>query len=172
MYRFVPYSTLFVVVMLLQILFFNNLSVSILLSPLIYVVFLLLLPLQITHFYLLMLGLLSGVLMDMSMGLAGVNTIATLFIAFLRPYLLQMTVSKEVLVGSGVPSDVRLGHGAYARYLVLFVLIHHAVFFALESLSLENLVLYLLRFGVSSCVSILFVWLIARAFVTLIFRKV
>ncbi|MFR9602923.1 MAG: rod shape-determining protein MreD [Rikenellaceae bacterium] len=171
MYRIVPYSTLFVVVSLLQILFFNNLNVSVSLSPLVYVVFILLLPLQITHFGSLMVGLGLGMLMDWTMGMAGINTIATLFIAFFRPYLLNIVVSKEVLAGSGVPSEVRLGEGAYVRYLILLVVIHHAIFFALESLSMANMSLYLLRFGVSSCVSLLFVWLIARAYVSILFRK-
>ncbi|MFI3282837.1 MAG: rod shape-determining protein MreD [Rikenellaceae bacterium] len=172
MYRFTPYSILFVVVSLLQILFFNNLSVSVLLSPLVYIVFILLLPLQITHFGILMAGLGLGVLMDLSMGLAGINTVSTLFIAFFRPYLLNLTVSKESLVGSGVPSDVRLGVWAYTRYLVFFVLIHHAIFFGLESLSIENLGYYAVRFLVSSLFSALFVWLIARSFVALVFRKI
>ncbi len=171
MYRLVPYSILFVVVSLLQILFFNNLNVSISLSPLVYVVFILLLPLQITHFASLMAGLLMGLLMDWSMGTAGINTIATLFIAFIRPYLLNIIVSKEVLAGSGVPSETRLGEGAYTRYLIFLVAIHHIIFFALESLSVANLSLYIVRFGVSSCVSILFVWLIARSFVSIIFKK-
>ncbi len=172
MYRFIPYSTLFVVVTLLQILFFNNLSVSVSLSPLVYVVVILLLPLQISHFAILMMGLLMGLLMDWSMGLAGVNTISTLFIAFFRPYLLNMVISKEVLAGSGIPSDIRLGVGGYSRYLILMVAIHHAIFFGLESLSFENLSLYAIRFFVSSCFSALFVWLIARAFVAMVFRKI
>ncbi len=171
MYRFVPYSVLFVAVVLLQILFFNNLSVSISLSPLVYIVFLLLMPLQSSRFSVLMMGLAMGVLMDISMGLAGVNTISTLFVAFFRPYLLAMTVSKEMLAGSGVPSDLRIGQGGYLRYMIIFVAIHHAIFFALESLSLENIGLYLIRFLVSGCVSALFIWLITRAFVALVFRK-
>ncbi len=172
MYRFIPYSILFVTVTLLQILFFNNLSVSVMLSPLIYVVFILLLPLQMTHFGVLISGLVMGLLMDWSMGLAGINTISTLFIAFSRPYLLNMIVKKEVLVGSGVPSEIRLGTSAYITYMILFVVIHHAIFFGLESLSIENIRLYFLRFLVSGCVSTLFVWLISRAFVVLVFRKI
>ncbi len=172
MYRLIPYSVLFVAVTLLQILFFNNLSVSVSLSPLVYIVFILLLPLQSSHFALLMSGLVMGLVMDWSMGLAGVNSIATIFIAFFRPYLLNIVVSKEVLAGSGIPSDTRLGEGAYTRYLVLFVLLHHALFFGLETLSVENVGLYIVRFGVSSVVSILFVWLIARAFIALVFRRV
>ncbi|MFI3301712.1 MAG: rod shape-determining protein MreD [Rikenellaceae bacterium] len=171
MYKFLPYMTLFVVTSLLQVLFFNNLSVSVSFSPLVYVVFILLLPLQIPHFGLLMAGLGMGVVMDWSMGASGVNTIATLFIAFCRPYLLNIVVKKEVLAGSGVPSDLRLGEGAYSRYLILLVLLHHAVFFALESLSLENWALYALRFVVSSVASTLFVWLIARVFVSLVLKK-
>ncbi|MFR9591106.1 MAG: rod shape-determining protein MreD [Rikenellaceae bacterium] len=158
-------------VTLLQILFFNNLSVSVSLSPLVYVAFILLLPLQVSHFAILMVGLLMGLLMDWSMGLAGINTISTLFIAFFRPYLLNMVVTKEVLAGSGIPSDIRLGTNSYIVYLIFLILIHHAIFFGLESLSFANYRLYVVRFLVSSACSILFVWLIGRAFVVAVFRK-
>lgn len=171
MYRTIYYITLFVAVWLLQVLFFNNLSVSVLLSPLVYVVVVLLLPLQISHFATLMAGLAIGVVMDWSMGVAGVNSIATLFIAFCRPYILNLLASKELLAAPGIPSDIRLGEGVYSRYLVLMVLLHHAIFFALESLSLENWGLYALRFVVSGATSILFVWLIARVFVALLGLK-
>ncbi len=171
MYKFIPYTTLFVVTSLLQVLFFNNLCLSVSFSPLIYVVFILLLPLQISHFAILMAGLGMGMGMDWSMGSAGVNTIATLFIAFCRPYILNFIVKKEVLAGSGIPSDIRLGEGAYGRYLVAIVAIHHATFFALESLSLANWGLYALRFVVSSVASIFFVWLIARVFVSLVLKN-
>ncbi len=171
MYRIVPYISLFVVVSLLQVLFFNNLSVSISLSPLVYIVFILLLPLQASHFATLMAGLAMGLAMDWSMGTAGINTIATLFIAFCRPFLLSVIVNKEILASTGVPTDLRFGEIAYAKYLTSIVVLHHIIFFALESLSLNNFGIFFTRFLVSSLASIFFVWLIARTFVALVLKK-
>ncbi len=171
MYRFFPYAVLFVVVSLLQVLFFNNLSVSVYLSPLVYVIFIVLLPLQMSHLWLLLAGLFMGVVMDSAFATAGLNTIATLFVAFFRPYLLALLAPRDGANGSGIPSESLLGDRVYVRYLISMVLIHCAIFFAFESLSFENLRLYLVRFVVSAFVSVLFVWLIGRAFMAILFKE-
>ena len=90
MYRTLPYIGLFAVTVLLQVFLFDNLSVSIYLNPLVYIAFLALLPLDTKPVALLGAGLLLGVVMDYAMGAAGINTIATLLIAFLRPALVNL----------------------------------------------------------------------------------
>ena len=85
MHRTLPYLALFAVVVLLQVFLFDNLSISIYLNPLVYVAFIALLPLDTPPVVLLLSGLATGVTMDLAMGAAGVNTIATLLIAFARP---------------------------------------------------------------------------------------
>ena len=78
MHRTLPYLALFAVVVLLQVFLFDNLSISIYLNPLVYVAFIALLPLDTPPIVLLLSGLATGVTMDLAMGAAGVNTIATL----------------------------------------------------------------------------------------------
>ena len=89
MHRTLPYISLFVVTVLLQVFLFDNLSISIYLNPLVYVAFVALLPLDTPPVVLLASGLAMGVTMDFAMGAAGVNTIATLLVAFVRPALLR-----------------------------------------------------------------------------------
>ena len=48
MYRTLQYALLFLVAALLQIFLFNNLSLSVYLNPLVYVVFIALLPMETT----------------------------------------------------------------------------------------------------------------------------
>ena len=85
MYRTLPYLALFAATVLLQVFLFDNLSISVYLNPLIYVAFIILLPLDTPPAVLLGAGLLTGVVMDASMGAAGLNTNAPLPVAFLRP---------------------------------------------------------------------------------------
>ena len=77
MQRAIEYIVFFVAVVLLQALLFDNMMFSGLVVPLYYVVFVVLLPVKIGRGWLLLLGVLLGVVMDMSMGTAGINTIAT-----------------------------------------------------------------------------------------------
>ena len=164
MHKTLPYLALFAVVVLLQVFLFDNLSISIYLNPLVYVAFIALLPLDTPPAAVLGAGLALGVTMDFAMGAAGINTIATLLIAFLRPTLIGMLYGRENAREGGVPSSARFGERIFVGYLVALTLIHHAVFFSLEALSWIHLPHTLLRIAVSSAVSVGFIWIIARIF--------
>ena len=152
MYRTVPYIVLFLILALLQIFLFDNLSISINLCPLVYIGFIVLLPIDAP--------------MDWAMGAAGINTIATLPVAMLRRPLLQSVCGKEGIREGGIPSSIRLGQGGFLRYLVAMVVVHHFLFFMLESLSWAQLFHTLVRLVVSSAVTVGFIWLLARLFTT------
>ena len=158
MHRTLPYISLFVVTVLLQVFLFDNLSISIYLNPLVYVAFVALLPLDTPPVVLLASGLAMGVTMDFAMGAAGVNTIATLLVA------LRTLYTRDDLREGGVPCAGRLGRRVFLNYLIVLVLLHHAVFFSLEALSWMHVVRTLVRIVVSGAVSVAFIWIIARIF--------
>ena len=123
MHRTLPYLALFAVVVLLQVFLFDNLSISIYLNPLVYVAFIALLPLDTPPIVLLLSGLATGVTMDLAMGAAGVNTIATLLIAFARPTLLGLLYPRDDIREGGIPSTGRLGNRVFLNYLIVLVLV-------------------------------------------------
>ena len=164
MYRTLPYLGLFAATVLLQVFLFDNLSISVYLNPLVYIAFLILLPFETLPVVLLGAGLLLGVTMDFAMGAAGINTIATLLVAFLRPTLAGLTCGRENAREGGIPSSARLGERKFITYLVALTLVHHAVFFSLEALSWTHALHTLLRIVVSTAVSAGFIWIIARIF--------
>ena len=132
MYRTLPYLALFAATVLLQVFLFDNLSISVYLNPLVYIAFIVLLPLDTPPVVLLGAGLALGVTMDGAMGAAGINTIATLLVAFLRPALLSLFCDRENLREGGVPSPERLGRRVFTDYLLLLTLLHHAEVFRTE----------------------------------------
>ena len=160
MHKTLPYLALFAVVVLLQVFLFDNLSISIYLNPLVYVAFIALLPLDTPPVVLLLSGLATGVTMEA----AGVNTIATLLIAFARPTLLGLLYSRDDIREGGIPSTGRLGNRVFLNYLIVLVLVHHAVFFSLEALSWAHIVRTIVRTVASGAVSVAFIWVIARIF--------
>ena len=129
MYRTVPYIVLFLILALLQIFLFDNLSISIYLCPLVYIGFIVLLPIDAPPVAVLFLALSMSVAMDWAMGAAGINTIATLPVAMLRRPLLQSVCGKEGIREGGIPSSIRLGQGGFLRYLAAMVVVHHFLFF-------------------------------------------
>lgn len=158
------YAALFVSVLLLQLFLFDNLTLSVYLNPLVYLAFLLLLPLETPPIGLLGAGLLLGLSTDLAMGAAGINTVATLPVAFLRPTLLSLLCNHENLREGGVPSPERLGARLFLLYTGIATVFHHTLFFLLEALSWHHLPYTLVRIVVSSAVSLGFTWLIARVF--------
>lgn len=166
MYRTFPYLMLFAVAVLLQVFLFDNLSISIYFNPLVYIAFLVLLPLDMRPVSVLLAGLVLGVAMDCAMGAAGINTISTLLIAFLRPAVLGLLCRRDDAREGGVPSAERLGSRVFIEYLVVLTLLHHSVFFSLEALSWAHVLHTLVRIVVSSLASVVFIWFIARVFTT------
>ena len=145
MYRTLEYTILFVVMALLQVFLFSRIGVSVYIHPLAYVAFIILLPMEIAPLLLLTLGLLMGVTMDVFMGTAGINTIATLFVAFCRPTLLNLLAGKDEVKDGGIPNVNRLGIKKFIKYASFMVLLHSTVFFIFETLSLHFFYLTLLR---------------------------
>ena len=80
--------------------------------------------------------------------------------------LLQSVCGKEGIREGGIPSSIRLGQGGFLRYLAAMVVVHHFLFFMLESLSWAQLFHTLVRLVVSSAVTVGFIWLLARLFTT------
>lgn len=164
MYRTFPYIMLLALTLIVQVFLLDNLSISIYFAPMIYLAFLLLLPLDTSHFKLLLAGFATGWMMDYTMGTDGLNVIATLPIAFLRPWIIGFFYTREDPHEGGVPSADRFGKVKFLRYIAVCVLLHHLLFFSFEALSWVHFARTLLRIVISSAASIYFIWLIARMF--------
>ncbi len=161
----IRYTILFLVVTLLQCLVFNQVQISIWLNPLVYVAFVMLLPMRTAPIVVLLCGLLAGVSMDVVSGLAGVNTIASLFTAYSRPLMLKLIVGKDVYADGGVPAPRVIGLNKFVVYATLFVLIQNLLYFSLEAMTLSYFYLILLKVLLNGAISVLLVTLIASLFV-------
>ena len=164
MYRTFPYIVLFVLTLIVQVFLLDSLAISIYFAPMIYLAFLLLLPLDTAHVKPLLAGLATGWLMDYTMGTDGLNVIATLPVAFLRPWIIGWFYTREDPREGGIPSEARFGKSKFIRYIAACILLHHLLFFSFEALSWVHLDRTLLRIVTSSAVSVLFIWLTARLF--------
>lgn len=109
MYRLLEYGILFFVMVILQVFLFSRIGISIYVNPLVYIAFVILLPMEIAGALLLVLGMVLGMTVDFFMGTAGINTIATLFAAFCRPAVLTLLVGKDEVKEGGVPNVNRIG---------------------------------------------------------------
>lgn len=158
MNKFLEYSIFFIILLLLQVFLFNNLNLSVFINPLVYVAFIVLLPMEMKSIWVLLLGLLLGVATDFVVGTAGLNTIATLFTAFIRRQTLMLMLGKETVNESGIPCSGNIGAGKFFRYSSTLIIIHCIVFFTFESLNISYLYLTLLKVALSAAVTIVLVY--------------
>lgn len=172
MFRVFPYFLLFVATMLLQVFLFDNLSMGIYFNPLIYIAFILLLPLNTPPWLSLALGFFTGLVADSLSGGGGLNMVATLPVAFARPWMASFFCNRDDARDGGIPSPALFGSHKFVHYLVVGVLFHEVLFFMLESLSMEHLLQTFLRILLSGAASVLFIWIIARVFTSKIPTRV
>lgn len=164
MHRAGYYILLFALSALLQTFFFNNLSLWSCFAPLVYTAFVLMLPLNTPSIVVLLSGLAMGITMDLSMGTAGLNTIATLAMAYMRRPILNLTLGAEVVRDGGLPTVARMGVRPFVQYLAIMIALHGIIFFGFEAFTTAYLWHQLLRLVVSTAASTLFVWMIMLLF--------
>ena len=101
-----------------------------------------------------------------TMGLEGINMAVTLFSAYSRRFLLGVACGRESAREGGIPTVWRMGNYSFMLYLLMFVGLHHLLFFLLEGLSWGLLPFVLIRFVLSSLITICFTWLLSHLFVS------
>ncbi len=121
-----------------------------LLCPLIVVT----LPMGTSRISALLWGFGTGLVADTFAGTPGIGSAALTFIAFIQPPLLKLMAprdSEEELH----PSFSTLGRWNYLRFILLLFLIHHVIYYALESFSYAHIEDAVISLGVSYVVSVL-----------------
>ena len=84
----------FLTLVLLQIFVLNNIEFMGFINPYVYILFILLLPLETPKWLLLFLGFLLGYTIDYFSHTIGLNIAATVLVAYLRPKLISLIIPK------------------------------------------------------------------------------
>lgn len=140
----------FVVLVLLQVLVFNRISILGFATPYIYIYMIIKLPVKVNRNLTLFIGFLLGFVIDVFCNTPGINAAATTFAAFVRRPLQSSFTSVDDYAAQQMPSMMSYGTVPYIRYIVLMILIHQTSLIMLESFSYFNLALVLKRIVLSS----------------------
>jgi rod shape-determining protein MreD len=132
------YLLSFIAIFLVQILVLNNLNLGGYINPWLYVLFLLILPVEIPNWLLLVLAFVTGLLMDTFLNTIGLHASATVFLAFLRPFLLRIFSPRDGYEPGSLPVPSHFGLGWFLKYTLLAVLAHHLFLFVVEAFSFES----------------------------------
>jgi rod shape-determining protein MreD len=155
----IRYTIIFIILILLQVLLLDNIQFSGFINPYIYVMFILLLPVEISPWLLLIISFFTGLTIDFFTGTPGLHTSATVLSGFLRPYVLRLISPRDGYEPGAMPSMEIYGFRWFLFYAAIIVLIHHFALFYLEVFRLADFLRTFLRVILSSLFSITFILL-------------
>jgi rod shape-determining protein MreD len=154
------FGLIFILLILLQVLLFNNIQFSGYVNPYVYIMFILLLPIDIPSWLLLILSFVTGLIIDFFSGSPGMHTSATVLVAFIRPYILRIVSPSDGYESGSDPSMLSYGFRWFFFYALLVVLVHHTALFYLEVFRFAEFFRTMLRVLLSSIFSMTFILLI------------
>lgn len=148
----------------MQILVFDNIRFGNYIHPYIYVLFIMLMPFDIPKWSLLINGFLIGMTIDILSGTPGLNAAATVFMAFMRPSIIDITTRKSDIEGKNAPTITEMGVQWFAFYAFLLLLLHNLLLFWLEAFSIKLFGLIMIETLLSVPVSLVIIILIIYIF--------
>ncbi len=142
------------------ILFYVNIHPSI--NIFIYPLFILLLPIRIPHSVLILSAFLMGVLVGLTYNAVGEHAAASVFIAFLRPTVLQIMEPRGGFDPNHSPNKHHFGMSWFFQYATILILIHFLAVFSLEVFGINAIVM--LKLVLSYIISIIIILLFKLLF--------
>ena len=150
------YAVMFIALVLVQVLIFNQVQFSGFFNPYVYVLFIILLPLSTPRYAVLILAFLLGLTIDIFSNSLGVHSAATVFAAYVRPLVIRIISNRED-DKSDYPGLNQNKLTWFINYVLLMVLLHHTVLFYLEVYTFANFLNTFYRVILSSLFSIIII---------------
>jgi rod shape-determining protein MreD len=125
----------FVLLVLLQTLVLNNIHFLRLITPFLYIYFIIKLPAGYSSIRVTSLSFLLGLVIDILSNTPGMHAAACTLAGFARLYIMQFLM-REDLPDNIIPSYRTFGYGHFMRFTLMFVVLHHVSLFVIESLTL------------------------------------
>lgn len=143
--------------MLLQVLIFNNIRLFGYYNPYIYLIFLILLPIHIKNWFLLVLGFVTGITIDLFSGVLGVHAAACVLACAVRPFLIRLFHNVREIKQGVIPEIHWFGISSFIIFMLIFVFIHHTTLFFLDVFTLKHFFTTLLHILINTIITSCFV---------------
>lgn len=147
------YLMLFVVLVVAQVVVFNHLCLFNVAVPLVFIYFIIKLPVTLPINWAMTFSFLLGLMVDIFSNTQGMNALACTVLSALRLPMLRLYFPREEDMTNPEPSLRTLGPGVYMKYLITAVAMYCALFFLIETFTFYNWGLMLLRIVASSLLS-------------------
>ncbi len=147
----------FVFMVLIQALFLNQLETGLGVQGMIYPLFLLFLPVEISVIFLMTIAFVMGMCIDAMSNTYGLHTSALLAVAFSRPFIFDLFAPRDGYDPLIEPDIFSMGHSWFFKTYGLLLLIHHLWFFSLEMFKFSEILLIMQK----TLLSVLFSYILS-----------
>jgi len=127
-----------ILILLLQILLFNNINFSQNINPYLYITFIFIFPLNKNRFVFLSTAFIYGLTLDLFSDTGGIHAASLLFVAFLRVPFVKLFFKKNTI--DYLLFNLHLeAFGQVFNYVVTLTVIHHFILLSLDNFSFHNM---------------------------------
>lgn len=161
------YVLRFFLFFLVQVLVLNQIEIGWGIQIMIYPLFILLLPVDMSIFSLMIIAFVLGLSIDSLSNGFGLHTSSLLSVAYFRPFIYKIFAPRDgydILLETNI---FTMGTSWFIKTFGLLIIIHHFWFFMLEMFKLNEIPFVLQKTGLSAIISILICILLQYLF----FRK-
>ena len=128
----IKYFILFILCVLFQALIFNRIVLFHVAMPIVFIYFIIRLPINLKLSYLFTFSFLLGLLVDIFSDTPGVNALACTLIASIRTPIYYAYMDKDDITSRLTPGVSTMGLWEYSKYLLTFIVIYSLLVFSIE----------------------------------------
>lgn len=128
----ITYPFQFVLFVLLQVLILNNIQLGGTINPFLYILFILWLPIETNKALVMGIAFVLGLSIDVFTDTMGMHASACVFLAFARPFMLNILAPRDGYELNVSPTAGTLGWFWFIRYAAIGIFLHHFFLFFVE----------------------------------------
>jgi rod shape-determining protein MreD len=147
----------FIIFILLQVTIIKHLEIGRFINPFIYVIFIIMLPIETGKTLVMLLAFLAGLTVDIFYNTPGINIAACVFTAYCRPFVLNVLSQRSEFETTASPTLQSMGLNWMVGYAGTLIVLHHTLLFFLEMFSLSSFFNTVLKIILSSAATLILV---------------
>lgn len=144
----------FLFLVLVQVVLLNHVQWSGYVNPYVYILFILLLPMETPSWLVLLVAFFTGLVIDMFGNTSGLHAAASTFLAFARPGILRLISPRDDYEAETAFSPQKMGLNWFLAYVSMLTLLHHLFYFYTEVFRFSEFFLTFFKALVNSAISI------------------
>ena len=154
----------FILLVAVQVLIARNLPLYDVAFCYVYIGFLLFLPIQLPVVAQLLIGLVTGLVIDVFYDTLGIHAAACVLLCYVRPGVLRLLTPRDGYDSADTPNVHRMGYYWFLPYVLILIFVHHTALFFLEVFGIGHWWLTLLRVALSSVYTFLSIMIVQYLF--------